>query len=404
MAKDKFVNWLGDPWNNDQIANPPLYTSQGLGGTLNDITTDAAANFPEDGSTVNRYVVDLPYVPMDNLVAYPLVIRDVTAGVTLVQVSTSPTSGTYRVAPASAHCPNRIELNSANANGHVIAYSVYAKASIMMARYVMQELSMKRQLIYWASYSNWYDLVNNLSGLNTTGAGTFTLPAGYSPLIEPYIFGGGGGGGFNGGPAYSGGGGGGGGGGFLKISPFNYTIPIGFQIGLGGSSGVDGADTTFNSVFIAPGGTKGTNGASSAGAAAGGAGGALRIYFSSHYKTIVGGAAGGTASPGAGGDGDSVFIGEMLFGAGGGGGGSNGTSASGGGNKGGNPVGRLGGGGGGADSPIGQGGPGGSSSTNGSPATGFASGGGGGAGGTTGVTTAGGKGSDGLILIYGYRL
>ena len=217
--------------------------------------------------------------------------------------------------------------------------------------------------------------------ITTTGAGTWTKPAGVTQVIVECWGGGGAGGGVTGNPA----GGAGGGGGQYSRKLITYpsaSQTISYNVGAGGTGGTGngpaGGDTTWNTTtVIAKGGTGGTANAITQGvpavAGVGNAAGSVGdvIYFG-----------------GSGADGE-IFSGIPQGGQGGYSAGSTGPGSS---PFFGTPVKEYGGGGGGANSAT---------SANGGTATNY---GGGGGGAVTNTITdrTGGNGAQGLIRII-YR-
>jgi PKD repeat protein len=244
-----------------------------------------------------------------------------------------------------------------------------------------------------------------------TSSTTWIAPAGVTSVEYLVVAGGGGGGGTT---SYGYGGGGGGAGGLLTgtvaVTPLNsYTVVVGAG-GAGGAagaySGTKGSDSRFGTIISTGGGYgAGTSWSSVAGGSGGSGGGGVSE------------GAGGARIPGQGYVGGSDTVGWPDLCGGGGGssqaGGATTTTAAGKGGDGtassisGSPVTYAGGGGGGSGSVYsgapggtGGGGAGGATVANkGADATGYGSGGGGGTSTDYVGARAGGKGSNGIVII-----
>lgn len=436
------MNKLGDPFNGDLVNSPKRCKSLGYSGTFNSILVSASANFPEDDTTKTRFIINLPFVPHADLTTYPLIIKDTTTATVLSRVSGTPSANEYRLAPSTSERKNLIELHSGQA-GHIIDFDGYSIASILVAEDFMSILNRSDKiLLWWADYNNKYNMITGVTTANTAGAGTFTLPSGYSVFLEAIMSGGGGGGGSAGDRNESStgtvGGGGGGGAGQIGITKFTYTSPVSYQIGIGGTggagkaasgtnspgnNGVAGGNTFFGDILVT-GGALGSAGAatSTTTGGAGGDGGATysvgAIYGATSAAATsttggTGGAGGvGAAVGSAGGVGTVIELNKEFWstsGGGGGGGGGYSTTIRQSGLGGGRNILAVtlthgGGGGAGGDNCFGWGGTGGNGGTAGENATAWGTGGGGG-GGNASIQDSlkGGDGSTGVILIYGYK-
>ncbi len=105
-----------------------------------------------------------------------------------------------------------------------------------------------KQVLFISDYTNWYNLIARTTGTNTIGAGTFTLPGGYSKWINILLMSGGGGGGGGGGiqGATAGTAGSTGGSTSITIRGNTYNIPGGG----GGGTGSGGGDPGLGGISI----------------------------------------------------------------------------------------------------------------------------------------------------------
>lgn len=127
-------DYLGDPFNNDVISSGQYPRIQSLyySGGYDNIIAPSSANYPVN--TPTRYFVRLPVVPdtTDLSGSRPMSIYDVTSGIALTKVSSSPGTNQYAVAPAASRSNNVIEINASQA-GKTIGFDYYGTGSFINA-------------------------------------------------------------------------------------------------------------------------------------------------------------------------------------------------------------------------------------------------------------------------------
>lgn len=180
---NEFINSASDPFDSDNI--PEFYhcKSLGYGGDRPNLTAPSTPNFPP--LTPARYYVDLPYIPdqTDLIGTRPMLIKDVTGGIPLTRVTSSPSTNQYRLAAATRERNYVIEVNSAQA-GHVIAYDYYTAKQPVLA-VDMGRLTTVETNIDAIETNNQYGLFRVLSsyvpsdtGPSASGSTSLSLPAG----------------------------------------------------------------------------------------------------------------------------------------------------------------------------------------------------------------------------------
>jgi len=132
MASDIMIDYAGDPFNSDAIADGehPQIVSTGYSGPYADIVCPASPNYP--ANTPGRYFGFLPSMVdiTDTGGLRPILVKD--GGTSLTRVTGAPGANQYRIAPATSKMPNIIEFNSGQA-GHTISFSYYGTGSIINA-------------------------------------------------------------------------------------------------------------------------------------------------------------------------------------------------------------------------------------------------------------------------------